>query len=235
MKKLLVLSLVSFSFVFTTHAQITPKGTKKNILNGIGIAGGITYGKEVWDPEGPLATEKYRLRGNGAVLAEFFHHPIYRWRTELEYNLMGTTEVLNAPSNQTLVNKTNYLSFNNYLKINFKETGFVPYFLIGPRLEYLLIRKSEVYAPVIAHFDALHVTGAIGVGVEAVWDSPIRPFIEAFYNHDIMTSYSSYYKDGLPKPTDIVYRAYELRIGLKYFFNGVKKDVCPKVDNPMGN
>ncbi|HXP51524.1 MAG TPA: hypothetical protein VN922_16325 [Bacteroidia bacterium] len=236
MKKTILTYLVIFCFAITTHAQnpYGPKNSKKNILSAIGVAGGITYGKQIWDPEGPLATEKYRLRVNGAVLAEFFHHPIYRWRTELEYNLMGTTEHLDAPANTNVVNKTNYISFNNYLKVNFKETGFIPYFLIGPRLEYLLIKKPEVYAPVIQHFSALHVTGAIGIGAEAVWDKPIRPFIEAFYNHDIMPSYSSYYADGLT-PTNIVYHAYELRIGLKYFFEGTKKDVCPKVINPAGN
>jgi hypothetical protein len=236
MKKALVYIALLVFFAPVQAQVIAKNNSKKKILSGLGIAGGVTYGKQVFNPEGPLAQERYILRGNGAVLAEFFHHPRYRWRTELEYNLMGTGELLYyANPAITDRNKTNFFTFNNYLKINFRNTGFIPYFLIGPRLEYLFIKKPEIYAPVIDNFSVLHVTGAIGFGAELTWDSPIRPFIEIFYNHDIMSSYSSYYADGLPQPTTIMYRAYELRIGLIYFFEGDKKDVCPKVYNPMGN
>jgi hypothetical protein len=234
MKKLLLTYLALSAIIFSVHAQdIRDKNAKKNILSGIGIAGGLTYGKQVWNPEGPLGQERYILRTNIAVIAEFFHHPIYRWRAELGYNLMGTTELLYVPAGQKVKNKTNYISFNNYLKINFRQAGFVPYFLIGPRLEYLLIRRAAIYQPEINQFYLLHVTGCIGVGAEAIWKSSIRPFIELLYNHDIMSSYYSFYADGL-QPTHINYRAYELRIGLKYFFDGNKKDACPKVYNPAG-
>ncbi|MGP8215287.1 MAG: hypothetical protein ACLQQ4_06970 [Bacteroidia bacterium] len=233
-KAIILLSLVLFSAVFSASAQDMREGKKKKILSALGIAGGITYGKDKWNPEGPLAQEKYLLAFNGAILAEFFHHPRYRWRTELEYNMMGTTEILNSPSGEKVVNRTNYLSFNNYLKISFAQTKFVPYILVGPRLEYLLSRQAAVYQPEISQFNLLHVTGSVGVGAEAMWKNPLRPFIEVLYNHDIMPSYSSYYADGL-LPTNIVYRAYELRIGLKYFFDGQTKDACPKVINPAGN
>jgi hypothetical protein len=219
------------------YQQHDSKG-KKKILSAIGIAGGITYGKQVFSPqEGPLATEKYLLGFNAAVLAEFFHHPVYRWRIELGYNQLGTTEQLYVPSNKKVINRTNYLSLNNYLKINFKEAGFVPYFLIGPRVEYLLNEHAGVYPDVLKQFDKFHVTGSIGLGTELTWKNAIRPFVEVFYNHDLMVSHHS--DGGLivsdPYPTDFIYRGYELRIGLKFFFDGLRKDVCPKVDNPAGN
>lgn len=235
MKKSIITYFLVSVVSLSAYAQMmtSPNNSKKNILSGLGIAGGITYGKQVWNPEGPLAQERYALRGNGAVLAEFFHHPIYRWRTELEYNLMGTDELLYSYTYQKVRNKTNYISFNNYLKINFRNAnGIIPYFLIGPRVEYLLIRRPAIYAPVIDQFNTIQITGAIGLGAEINWKSPLRPFIEAFYNHDLLYSYYNYY-NGLY--TSIGYRAYELRVGLKYFLDGVKKDVCPKVYNPMGN
>ncbi|HSY76847.1 MAG TPA: hypothetical protein VK890_08325 [Bacteroidia bacterium] len=235
MKKSILIYLAFSSIIFSVHGQdIRDKNAKKNILSGIGIAGGLTYGTQLWDPEGPLGQERYILRTNIAAIAEFFHHPIYRWRAELGYNLMGTTELLYIPAGQKVKNKTNYISFNNYLKINFRQTGFVPYFLIGPRIEYLLIRRAAIYQDVIHNFYPFHVTGAIGIGAELMWKSSFRPFAELLYNHDIMASYYSYYADGLT-PTTIDYNAFELRIGLKYFFDGNKKDACPKVYNPMGN
>jgi len=77
----------------------------------------------------------------------------------------------------------------------------------------------------------------IGIGAELTWRNALRPFAEVLYNHDLMVSY---HYNGDPAggsfyPTDFIYRGYELRIGLKYFFDGIPKDVCPKVDNPMGN
>lgn len=232
-KRLLTYFFVLVISVPAFAQMLGNNNSKKNILSGLGIAGGITYGKQVWNPEGPLAQERYILRGNFAVLAEFFHHPVYRWRTELEYNLMGTGELLYYSNPAvTYRNKTNYISFNNYLKINFRNTGFIPYFLIGPRVEYLLIRKAQIYPDVISQLHTIQITGAIGVGAEINWNSPLRPFIEAFYNHDLLYSYDNYY-NGLY--TSIGYRAYELRVGLKYFFEGIKKDVCPKVYNPAGN
>jgi hypothetical protein len=234
MKKTILTYLAFIIVAYSSYAQdARDKNAKKNILSGIGIAGGLTYGTQLWNPEGPFAQERYILRTNIAVIAEFFHHPIYRWRAELGYNLMGTTELLYIPAGKKVVNKTNYISFNNYLKINFRQSGFIPYFLIGPRIEYLLIRRAAIYPDVIHDFYTLHVTGAIGIGAELMWKSSFRPFVELSYNHDIMASYYSYYADGLT-PTTINYNAFELRIGLKYFFDGMKKDACPKVYNPAG-
>jgi len=222
----------------TSHAQYAyeqhdSKG-KKSILSAIGIAGGITYGKDQWNPEGPYAQERDLLGFNGAVLVEFFHHPVYRWRVEAEYNQLGSTELLYVPAGQKTIDRTNYISLNNYLKIVFRKEGFVPYLLIGPRIEYLINEHAGVYPDVIGSFYRFHVSGAIGVGAEMTWNNPIRPFIEAFYHHDLM---DSYYLNGnaIYTPTDISYRGYELRIGLKYFFVGLRKDECPKVINPAGN
>jgi len=238
MKKKHFILFFACLLALTTNAQYAyeqhdSKG-KKTILSAIGIAGGITYGKQVWNPEGPYAQERWLLGFNGAVLAEFFHHPIYRWRTELGYNQLGTTELLYQPAGKKVVNRTNYISFNNYLKVVFKQEGFVPYLLVGPRVEYLLNEHAAIYQNLLSSFYKLHVTGSAGMGAEMIWKNPLRPFVELFYNHDIMVTYH-YNGDKIFFPTDMIYRGYELRIGLKYFFDGLKKDVCPKVYNPAGN
>jgi len=244
-KKICFIFLSICFIAFTAQGQYAyekhdSKGRKK-ILSALGIAGGITYGKDVFSPqEGPLAQERYLLGFNAAVLAELFHHPVYRWRIELGYNELGTTELMYVPAGQKIAARTNYISLNNYLKVNFKEetSAFIPYFLIGPRVEYLLTRGSGVYQAQYDAFYKFHVTGSIGIGAEMTWRNALRPFAEVLYNHDLMVSY---HYNGDPVggnnfyPTDFIYRGYELRIGLKYFFDGIPKDVCPKVDNPMGN
>jgi hypothetical protein len=225
MKKLKLTYLILCFTAITAHAQI---------LSGIGVAGGLTYGTQRWTPEGPWAQERWLLRFNGAVLAEFFHHPTFRWRTEIEYNLMGTKELTYPPSSILLSNRTNYFSWNNYLKIMYNKYTFVPYILIGPRIEYKFRIRPQIYPGEMGALNVLQVTGCVGVGVELMWSSPWRPFIELLYNHDLMPSYNNISNNGLTQ-TKILYEGFELRIGVKFFNDKSKKDKCPAVYNPMGN
>jgi hypothetical protein len=242
MKRFLIIYGVIFTLAIPASAQFlkgkkapgrTEAREKQTLVSAIGIAGGITYGEQIWNPEGPLAQERYRLSFNAAVLAEFFHHPHYRWRTELEYNQMGTRELLYIPAGQYTVNKTNYFQFNNYLKIIYKETKFIPYLLLGPRIEYLFMRSAGVYPDIIGQFHLFQVTVSAGAGMEIAWKSSLRPFIEGFYNHDLLPSLRTVASPTEPI-TDINYHAWELRLGLKYFFGG-RSDSCPPVINPAGN
>lgn len=84
-----------------------------------------------------------------------------------------------------------------------------------------------------------HVSGAVGVGLEPVWYSHFKMFVEFFYNHDIMPSFIGNIDSFVPPPYNgtisetVMKHDFELRIGLKYVFNAPSK--CPHVDNPMGN
>jgi hypothetical protein len=74
MRKITSILLTGCLMAVAAHGQYAyeqhdSKG-KKKILSAIGIAGGITYGKDVFSPqEGPLAQERYLLGFNAAVLA----------------------------------------------------------------------------------------------------------------------------------------------------------------------
>jgi hypothetical protein len=207
-------------------------------LYALGVAAGISYGKEGWKEEQWSTGEKYLLGFNGAVLAEFFRSDNFQWRSEIMYNQLGTGE---AVASNNFVNRTNYISFNNYLKIKYPLFSITPYILIGPRVAYLLSRSASVFPDAIGGMDLFHVTGAVGIGVSKITYGHWTPFIELFYNRDIMPSFIGSVASNDPSPSlfktsiseVINNHDFELRIGVKYVFD--EKSECPPVDNPAGN
>jgi hypothetical protein len=233
MKKLFIYLSVFFAS-FAAKAQI---------VDAIGIAGGITYGTHEWYPSEFATQERYLLGFNVAGMVEFFHNPYYRWRVEVAYDQMGSKELTTVMN----VNRTTYITLNNYLKIQYRLDFIMPYLLVGPRLEYLLINSPQIYGDVIGTFPKIWFTAAAGVGFELITNSLFRPFVEGLYNRDLIrsghgevtlpnydptTKITTYYL----VPTNVYYHGFELRIGLRYVFDTKqKKPKCPKVINPMNN
>ena len=150
------------------------------------------------------------------------------------YNALGTKELYLT---NKYINSTNFISFNNYLMIRHEYFKWIPYFLIGPRVAYLMSRGG-VFGDVIGGEYLIHVSAAAGIGIEPVWYSHFKMFVEFFYNHDIMPSFIGTINSLTPPPLSyqmsevVMKHDYELRIGLKYVFDGRSK--CPHVDNPAG-
>jgi hypothetical protein len=226
MKKSRIIFVLLLACSFAANAQF---------FNAIGIAAGVSYNKEGWSNEQWGTQEKYLLRYNGAIIAEFFDDPKYQWRSELMYNMLGVKELY---LQNTFINQTNYITFNNYWKYKHEFYKWIPYFLIGPRVAYLMTRSAGIFGDVIGGMYTIHVSAAAGIGVEKVCYSRFKPFIEFFYNHDIMPSFignvgsiapitSPLYHTILSET--IMQRDYELRIGVKYHIKGKPK--CPAVDN----
>jgi hypothetical protein len=221
-----IMACVLFIISFSAKAQF---------FNAMGAAAGISYGKEGWSEEQWATQEKYYLRFNGAILAEFFDNPVYKWRSEFMYNQLGTQELVVA---NKFTNATTYISFNNYLKYQHEFFKFMPYVLIGPRIAYLFSRSASVFQDAIGGMYTIHISAAAGAGVELVSFSRFKPFVEIFYNHDVMPSFSGTVASTSPFlnkeaiPEVINNHDYELRIGLKYVFR--PRDKCPHVDNSAG-
>ncbi|MEO6883402.1 MAG: outer membrane beta-barrel protein [Bacteroidia bacterium] len=213
-----------FGYFFLTifFGLIFSVSSNAQILNSIGITGGITYSTQKWSVEEPATIEKYRLRYNGSIFAEFFNDDIFRWETEFEYNQKGVEEQITDTLHRvhTYENGINYLSFNNYLKIRYELFRIIPYVLIGPRMEYALSKQAQVFPNVIGGFSALHVSWAVGAGIEFVSYGQLKFFTEAFYNPDLTRAYNSNFY--------IKNKAFELKIGLKYLLIH-KKNSCPAV------
>lgn len=84
----------------------------------------------------------------------------------------------------------------------------IPYVMAGIRMEYKIIQQTES-APITKQFAPLHLSAAIGAGIEFVSYGNVKLFIESFYNPDLMRAYKS-------SSLNIFNKNFELRVGLKY-------------------
>lgn len=207
MKKIFCVLLVVFSIV-----------AKAQFVSGVGVMGGITYSNQKWQDKvlGLKENTKYLLRYNGCIFAEFFQHPNFRWVSELQYNMKGAKIVVGE---STFKNKFDYFSFNNFLKIRFETFGGYPYFLIGPRVEYLFRTNAQILPEIANDFNTIHLSASAGIGYEFVTYGNWKPLVEAHYNPDVTNAYK---KNDL----SIKHQAFELRVGLKYVF---QNNDCPPV------
>ena len=180
-------------------------------FQGWGIMAGGTLGRQNWYYDEPVGKvkQKYLLRWNGEVFAEFGDHPTFRWVTELQYNAKGTKQVVFEDPPIKYLN--HYAAWNNYLMIRKEMFAIIPYVKVGPRLEYVVRSPQD--------FKKFHVTGSLGAGIEFVAYGPVKFITEAHWVPDLSKSYS-----GNP---DIKQHAWELRVGLKFARRG---ESCPGVD-----
>lgn len=196
--------LAAFTISLSTSAQF---------FQGWGIMAGGTLGRQYWFYDEPVGKEKqkYLLRYNGEIFAEFFAHPTFRWVTELQYNVKGTKHVLPDGAKEKLVN--HYAAWNNYLMIRKEMFAIIPYVKVGPRLEYVVSSPQA--------FNKFHVTGSLGAGVEFVAYGPVKFITEAHWVPDATRSYTK-------TTPEISQHAWELRVGLKFAYGG-GGEKCPPV------
>jgi hypothetical protein len=185
-------------------------------FQGWGLMGGLSMGKQKWFttmPDGATAKEKHKFvyRFNGELLAEFFSHYNFRWRTELQYNMKGTKY---KPTGDK--NKLDYICWNNFLMLRGETYDGYPYLLVGPRVEYLFKQSTP---SVTDTFSKLHFTWSAGIGWEFITYSRLKPIIELHYNPAANLSYNT-------DLVDIKNRVWEIRVGFKI---GSAKIGCPKV------
>ncbi len=197
MKKTLLISFL-FLQIFQSNSQI---------INGFGITAGATLANQKFISKSPLAIDNknYLLGYNGSFFIEYFYHDYFRWVTEVQYNQKGSTD---QQTSGKYINKLQYASWNNYLKIRYEMYAIIPYILIGPKLEYN-ISQDITSSGITNTFLPLHMSAVGGVGVEFVsyWD--LKIFIEALYNPDVMPAYQT-------KSMSIFNKDFEVRMGLKY-------------------
>ncbi len=185
-------------------------------FNSIAIAAGVTYANQKFliaePPE--LSRKSYVLGFNVAVFGEFFTRDYVRWVTELQYNQKGS---IDKQPEANYPNQLQYICWNNYAKIRYEMDRIIPYILIGPRLEYNMAQGTSSPA-ITGKFLPLHVSGAVGAGVEFINYYNIKFFVEGFYNPDVMPAY-------VQPELHIFNKDFELRVGLKYEF-ARRKERC---------
>ncbi len=196
-------ALIFLFFLSTLHAQF---------FQGWGIMAGATAGRQNWYYQNPDSKEKlkYLLRYNAEVFGEFVDNPTFRWVTELQYNVKGSK--YNDPTAASVIKYVNqYAAWNNYLMVRKEMFAIIPYAKVGPRLEYVFSSNQS--------FSKVHVTGALGSGIEFVAYGPVKFITEAWWVPDLDKSYKS-------GDFSIKQHCWELRVGLK--FTVQTGESCPK-------
>ncbi|MFL5765428.1 MAG: outer membrane beta-barrel protein [Bacteroidia bacterium] len=188
---------------------------KAQFVNSIGITVGVGAGNQKFlytDPVG-ISRKKYIAGFNASVFGEFFSHDYIRWVTEIQYDQKGS---IDKRPEGNYGNSLQYLSWNNYAKIRYEMYNVIPYVMIGPKLEYRLT-QAETSPDATGAFKPLHVSAALGGGLEFVSYTNFKFFVEAFYNPDVSSAY-------VTPPLRIRNKNIELRVGLKYEFG--RKESC---------
>jgi hypothetical protein len=206
MKKLFLLALVLLSYI-QSNAQF---------LNSIGVTLGATAANEKFKYHEPLSISRkgYVFGFNASVFLECLSHDNVRWVTEIQYNQKGSVD---KQPEATYGNKLQYLCWNNYLKFRYEMYSIIPYVMVGPRLEYMLSQGTTSPA-ITGSFLPLHVSAALGGGLEFVSFTNFKFFVEGFYVPDAMPAY-------INPALHINNKDFELRVGLKYEFAG-RKESC---------
>lgn len=192
-------------------------------FKGIGLTAGGTKAKQKWflqmhGASTNIVKKKNIFGFNGSLRAEFIDSDIVRWVSEFQFNQKGCKD---RTDSSTYKNRLNYICWNNFLKMQFETFDGYPYFLIGPRVEYML--SQSIQSPLITDsFKKFNFSWSAGIGFEKIVFSYWKPFIELHYNPDTFFYYA--YQAA---PLDIRNRVWELRIGLIFRPGG--RDDCPAV------
>ncbi len=185
-------------------------------FNSIAIVAGVTAANQKFLLAEPpdVSRKNYVVGFNVAVFGEFFTRDYVRWVTEIQYNQKGSID--NQPE-ANYPNQLQYICWNNYAKIRYEMDRIIPYILIGPRLEYNMV-QSTTSPLILDKFLPLHISGAVGAGVEFINYYNIKFFVEGFYNPDVMPAY-------VQPELHVFNKDFELRVGLKYEFKS-RRESC---------
>lgn len=183
-------------------------------LKYIGLTGGLTLSNQKWKYD--LTSEKYKGRNylgwNGSLYTEWGLHDVFTFVSELQYNRKGE----NSRNILTPDSRIQLGSWNNYAKFRLDWYDGSPYFLLGPRLEYMFSTAPLDFGPIV-------IGASAGVGYEFYkWD-PWVPFVELHFNPSITPSFN---ETGVK----VRERAWELKVGIKFHRKSTRNfDDCPPV------
>lgn len=204
-------------------------------IQGYGLMGGGTLARQKWkfyEPANDVIKQKWKLGWNVSGFVEYINHKYIRGISEIEYNRKGCIERFPIPDQR---HKENFLTWNNYLKLRQELYDVTPYFLIGPRVEYLLSSTGTT-------FNKLNFSWSFGPGIEILKFDPWVIMFDYQYNPPIANAFKGpgYYPAGTGTSingTTVFFatnpdlrirdRAHQLRVGIKWVIH--KTGYCPPV------
>ena len=135
-----------------------------------------------------------------ALFVEWLNVPVFTLLTQLEYSQRGmATEGTVADRGPeygktiTLYNRIDYISVPIFAKIRFQTEAATPYLLIGPRIDFLLHKDSDLnaYQTIDDRLKKTILGASVGVGIQIISLSSINGSVELRYNLDLQDSYST--------------------------------------------
>lgn len=202
------------------------------VLKSIGIEGGASIANQTWLLKADAKTLKTdnRVSFYGAATLEFLKLKYLSLTTDFGYCAKGHTEkipntTVDMPEGdgtyKTYDTKFNYFTFSPMLKARYEITHFIPYALLGLRLNYQLSYKSDFnYEQIERDFNKTVWGANFGAGVEYKIKQ-LGIFLEGQYQYDftkVMDTPSSASNSGI----EVKNNAFVICIGLKYCLT--KKD-----------
>lgn len=162
---------------------------------------------------------KLIYRPAGGIVADFFSNENAKWRTEFEYNMMGSREFVTTDAGKSKYkNKLDYISWNNFLKLQLETYAGFPYIMIGGRVQYLFKNKPQIYQPIMENVNRFHFSWDAAAGFEFMAYGPARLFAEYHFLSDIVPLYN---KENIK----VKNLTHELRVGLMFRFAD-KRESC---------
>jgi hypothetical protein len=194
------------------------------ICSSYGVKMGVLYSNLYFGERGWGVASTRRMPGLGiAVFAEWLNMTNFSVITQLELTQRGSiidhysTEAFGARRIAIAgeYNRLHYLSAPILAKWTFTKKGLKAYFLLGPRVDYLLRYATDFgfLDPNYKEFKKVIVGGSAAIGCEAASLSAFAIVVEARYNFDFASSYVCSYEDLY---TTIRKDAFDLWLGFAF-------------------
>lgn len=187
-----ILTTLFFSFILIQTAS----------AGNIGIKGGLSYSGQNYEYSiANLGPQRLNQNGITAGLFYSFNFPIVsELRLEADYVHKGSAiEILvTTVQNPTGIGYAKLEDNLHYVSLNLLATPtllrlplLAPYLIVGPRLDILAGKSSDVPSLVLDDLNSTNLGGTVGAGVKIPIKSTASLLVEAVYYHDFDNAFNS--------------------------------------------
>lgn len=185
------------------------------VLEGYGVKAGVVIAEQDFDYAEDFDFDtKNRAGLDVGVYLEWLDIPFFSLLTEAHYIQKGmvnenprTDEFGHPMSPVEHSNRVDYLSIPILAKVTFRTGRVRPYFVLGPRIDFLLGYESRILKDIYDGFEDTNVGGTIGIGVERK-TKLLNMLLELRYSPDFTDAFE---KDVLKVKNN----SFEILIGLE--------------------
>ena len=176
-------------------------GGDAQLLRRYGFKVAVTSADQSYENQfAPHLQTKRRIGFNFGAFIEWLNLPVLSVLTQVEYAQKGMgldfviTDADPTPiSVTTLYSRLDYLSIPILAKLRLQSQTVSPYFLLGPRADFLLGFKSDedIFKSVYDEFNRTGFGGTAGIGLETERFLPVPCQVEFRYNFDLKDSFDN--------------------------------------------